>query len=157
MFGAIGELGVLSVGVHSDKPFLRLGSRLVSSEALNVIAKKTLPSDLVLVEEDFTVPYEDSEKTYNGIRITLPKDISKVADLYSGEFELLSLLLKDTTFAKAFDAVPFASKRMFEKVTGTKKLLNALRAGSSTSHVIESWKQDAASFRIHRKKYLLYQ
>src|SRR5207253_1630447 len=32
MFGAIGELGILSIGIGSDLPFLRLGSKLVQPE-----------------------------------------------------------------------------------------------------------------------------
>ncbi|HYM21336.1 MAG TPA: DUF1343 domain-containing protein [Candidatus Kapabacteria bacterium] len=157
MFGAIGELGELSVGVNSDQPFLRLGSRLVSRDELFDAVKTSLSNELTITQEDFTVSYGDSVKTYNGIRISLPKNISAVSDLYSGEFKLFSTLLRDTIFAKAFDSVPFSSKRMFEKVTGTSILLRAFQAGSDVGTIIHSWKQDELTFRTRRKKYLLYQ
>src|SRR6185436_10237856 len=43
IFGAIGELGILSVGIGSDKPFLRIGSKLVSPEFLQNAVISSLP------------------------------------------------------------------------------------------------------------------
>jgi hypothetical protein len=70
---------------------------------------------------------------------------------------MLQILLQDTQFKKAFDSVPFTSKRMFEKVTGTHELLSGLQSGSLVTKVIQKGKHDSELFRIRRKKYLLYQ
>lgn len=156
MFGATGELGVLSVGVGSDTPFLRLGSRLVSSEMLLSATKQAISPELSVRAEDFTVPYADSQKTYHGVAITLPKDIRSIKSLYQAQFKIFSALLKDTNFAKAYSAVVFSSKRMFEKVTGTTALLKAFQTASTPDSVIALWKQDESRFRTLRKKYLLY-
>ena len=156
MFGAIGELGVLSVGVGSDSPFLRLGSRLVSSELLLDVTKQSISTELSVRAEDFTVPYADSQKTYHGVAITLPKDIRSIKSLYQAQFKIFSALLKDTNFVKAYSAVVFSSKRMFEKVTGTTALLKAFQTATSPDSVISVWKKDESRFRTLRKKYLLY-
>ncbi len=157
MFGAIGELGVLSVGIGSDTPFLRLGSRLVPTEVLLDAAKRAISPELFINAEDFTVPYADSQKTYHGVAITLPKNIRTIKSLYQAQFKIFTALLKDTNFAKAYSAVVFSSKRMFEKVTGTTAILKAFQTATSPESVIALWKQDESRFRIQRKKYLLYQ
>ncbi len=161
MCGAIGELGTLSVGVGSDLPFLRLGSRLVTSDRL--LSEATISfNGFSLITESFTIPYADSLKTYNGVKIILPKDILNIPDLYSCQFKIFYSLLSDTAFKKAFDAVAFSSKRMFEKVTGCDDVLKLFThvsihsSGDEVTALINNWKPQVAAFRTKRKKYLLY-
>jgi len=161
MFGAIGELGVLSIGIGSDKPFLRLGSRLINGDTLLLIAESVLPKQVEVTRADFTVPYSDSTKTYTGLEISLPKSIKTISRLYGPEFELFSGLLYNAQFKHSFDVTTMSSKVMFEKVTGTEKVLEALQSDyrgnvSTVSMVVNSWKKDEAAFRAKRQKYLLY-
>lgn len=161
MFGAIGELGVLSIGIGSDKPFLRLGSRLINGDTLLLIAESVLPKQVGINRQDFTVPFSDSIKTYNGLEIVLPKSIKSISRLYGPQFELFSGLLYSAQFKHSFNATTMSSKVMFEKVTGTEKVLDALHSNdmdnvSAISMVVNSWKKDEAAFRVKRQKYLLY-
>ncbi len=118
MFGAIGELGVLSVGIGSDTPFLRLGSRLVSREMLFDATKKSLSAELSVRAEDYTVPYADSQKTYHGVALTLPKDINTIKSLYQAQFKIFSALLKDTNFSKSYTAVVFHRNGCLKRLPG---------------------------------------
>jgi uncharacterized protein YbbC (DUF1343 family) len=161
MFGAIGELGVLSIGIGSDKPFLRLGSRLVNGDTLLLFAESALPKQVEVKRQDFTVPYADSTKTYTGLEITLPKSIKSISRLYGPEFELFSDLLTNALFKHSFDALTMSTKIMFEKVTGTERVVNALAENyrgnvATITMVISNWKKDETDFRAKRKKYLLY-
>jgi uncharacterized protein YbbC (DUF1343 family) len=161
MFGAIGELGVLSIGIGSDKPFLRLGSRLVNGDTLLLFAESALPKQVGVKRQDFTVPYADSTKTYTGLEITLPKSIKSISRLYGPEFELFSDLLTNALFKHSFDALTMSTKIMFEKVTGTERVVNALAENyrgnvATITMVISNWKKDETDFRAKRKKYLLY-
>jgi len=159
IFGAIGELGTLSVGVGTDAPFLHIGSHLVKADALLAAAKATLPAELTLSRKDFTLPFGDSEKSYYGISIVLPDDIVRIGRLYGPALSLFAKLLDDdTAFAKAYSAVVFSSKRMFEKVTGTHDALSAYEGDTAAlTKVMTSWKRDEAAFRTRRQKYLIYQ
>jgi len=157
MFGAIGELGILSVGIGSDKPFLRLGSKLVKPEILEHVVQLSLPHEISSKREDYTVPYEDSSKTFLGMKIELPKDLHLINYFYGAEFNILKRLMKDSLFMASYKGLPFSTKKMFEKVTGTHQLLKAFDSRNNLESFIISWKNDVNRFRTMRKKYLLYQ
>lgn len=155
MFGALGELGLISVGIGSDEPFLRIGSRLAKAERMKMILQSYLPSDVFVEIEDFTTPYLDTIKTYNGIRIVLPP-ISPSGDIFSAQFNFLAdLIATDTNIAKSYAATNTSSKRMFDKVVGTTQLRKNIEAGISGG-LIQEWKKECNGFRTKRQKYLLY-
>ncbi|HEY6170974.1 MAG TPA: DUF1343 domain-containing protein [Candidatus Kapabacteria bacterium] len=155
MFGALGELGVISVGIGSDQPFLRIGSRLAKSERMKMILQSYLPSDVFLEIEDFTTPFGDTIKTYNGIRIDLPP-ITPSGEIFSAQFSFLAdLIATDANIAKAYAATITSSKRMFDKVVGTSQLRGNIEAGNG-SGLTQEWKKECNGFRTKRQKYLLY-
>jgi uncharacterized protein YbbC (DUF1343 family) len=155
MFGALGELGLISVGIGSDEPFLRLGSRLAKAERMKMILQSYLPSDVFVEIEDFTTPYQDTIKTYNGIRIILPP-ISPSGDIFSAQFSFLAdLIATDTNIAKAYAATSMTSKRMFDKVVGSTQLRKNIEAGIGGG-LTQEWKKECNAFRTKRQKYLLY-
>ncbi len=170
MFGAIGELGILSVGIGSDKPFLRLGSKLVKPEMLEHVLASSLPHEISAKREDYTVPYGDSTKTFLGMEIELPKDMHKfkLEELYASQFVIMNQLLADTVFARSFKALPASTKKMFEKVTGSKHVFTILQMPKKNDEGFVHWQDEASlfhiawkdgpvTFRTMRKKYLLYQ
>jgi len=155
MFGALGELGLISVGIGSDEPFLRLGSRLAKAERMKMILQSYLPSDVFVELEDFTTPYLDTIKTYNGIRIVLPP-ISPSGEIFSAQFSFLAdLIATDTNIAKAYAATITSSKRMFDKVVGSSQLRKNIEAGIGGG-LTQEWKNECKAFRTKRQKYLLY-
>jgi uncharacterized protein YbbC (DUF1343 family) len=157
MLGAVGELGIVSVGIGSDLPFLRIGSKLVTAEILEQAVLSSLPKGISAKREDYTVPFGDSSKTFYGMKISLPKSIGNIDELYGSEFRLLKKLLADSVFSRSYKTLPFASRKMFEKVTGTHLLLQAFETGGDIESVLAGSKKDALRFRSLRKKYLLYQ
>jgi uncharacterized protein YbbC (DUF1343 family) len=171
MFGAIGELGVLSVGIGSDMPFLRIGSKLVQPEFLDQAVLSALPKGISATREDFTVPYEDSTKTFRGMKIGLPKDIAGIERLYGPEYIILKKLTEDTAFASSFEELTLGKKKIFEKVSGVRNFLQAFtstteaiitvngekKSVSLVEGFLNKWQKDADKFREMRKKYLLYE
>jgi uncharacterized protein YbbC (DUF1343 family) len=102
MFGAVGELGILSVGIGSDLPFLRIGSKLVQPEVLEEAVLSSLPQGVSAKREDYIVPFGDSSKTFYGMKIILSKNVKEVDELYGPEFRVFKKLLTDSVFSKSY-------------------------------------------------------
>jgi uncharacterized protein YbbC (DUF1343 family) len=157
MTGALGELGIISVGIGSDMPFLRLGSRLISGEKMKMILDSCLPDNVKCVSEDFTTPFGDSIKSYYGVRIILPNELKSVVDIYTMQFKFLHALLQsDSNILRSYNATSFSSKRMLDKVTGTTELRRVLGTSGDLDGLFKRWKKDEEAFKLKRKKYLLY-
>ncbi len=156
MLGATGELGLLSVGVGSDKQFLRVGSTLLAKEELLGMVSASLPTALRLSSEDFKAETSAGVKTYHGVGFDLPRELAKLTPLYQGQFTMLESMLHDTAFRASFDALPFSVNTMFEKVTGMHGLLDTLKRCKDLEPLFTQWKRDAEKFREERKPYLLY-
>jgi uncharacterized protein YbbC (DUF1343 family) len=156
MFGATGELGVLSIGVGSDAPFLRLGSTLLTTGELLRFADSTLPKQLLITPEDFTGTSSAGIKNYRGIKVLLPQNIQTIPSLYEGQYRMLEALLTDTAFRTSFDEIAYSSQNMFAKVTGTHALFDALKHCEDLSLRFAQWNREAELFRQSRAPYLLY-
>ncbi|MEI8135223.1 MAG: DUF1343 domain-containing protein [bacterium] len=147
LLGAIGELGIVSVGIGTDKPFLRLGSKLVKPDFFEKCVRQVIPKGFSLRRESYTVPYGDSTKTFDGLRIERSAELSTIPQLYGAEFQLIKLLSEDSVFAKSMQSLPMSTLKMFEKVTGARNYLKTYSF---------DWKGDPIKFKADRKKYLLY-
>jgi uncharacterized protein YbbC (DUF1343 family) len=171
MFGAAGELGIISVGVGSDLPFLRLGSKLVQPDFFEQCVRASLPKGISAKREDFTVPFEDTTKTFQGLKIELPKNLGAIEKMYGPEYLILKKLSEDTVFAEHFDSLGLGKRKVFEKVTGLHNFLMAFNSIvevtttvngekkniSLVEGFVNKWQRDADKFREMRKKYLLYE
>jgi len=156
MVGAIGELGILSIGMGTDAPFQRIGSRLISQITLRQTIDSIKPFNVRIVEENYSAPFEYSTKYYNGIRFELP-DSAFVGELYPMQFKLLQTLIRsDTNLLRSYNATTFSTKNMFDKVTGTRELRRCIESGGDLEELFGKWRTESARFREARKKYLLY-
>ena len=156
MFGATGELGIVSIGIGSDAPFLRIGSTLLGTTEILHIANSTLPNELTFVPEDFIGSSNAGIKNYNGIRIVLPSNLSLVPSFYEGQYRMLEAMLRDTALRSSFDQIAYSSENMFAKVTGMRRLLDALKQCVGLTPIFERWRKDTEIFRQEREPYLLY-
>jgi uncharacterized protein YbbC (DUF1343 family) len=156
MLGATGELGVLSIGIGSDLPFLRIGSTLMYSNEILRMADSAYSGALPFATDDFTATTSAGTKNYHGVRISIPTDLKDIPSFYEGQFRLMDLMLHDTAFRSAFDAVPYAEHSMFEKVTGERALVDSLRRCADFEPIFQHWSKDAEKFRSERKPYLVY-
>ena len=156
MFGAIGELGIVSIGIGSDAPFLRIGSTLLGTSEILRIADSALPKELLLTSEDFTGTSNAGIKNYHGIRIALPPKLSAIPSLYENQYRMLEAMLIDTVLRTSFDQIAYSSENMFAKVTGMHGLFDRLKRCGDLNPVFEQWQKDAEIFRRDREPYLLY-
>lgn len=156
MLGALGELGVLSIGIGTDQPFMRVGSTVTSSDNIFNALCGGLAQNVVQVRDTFTATTSEGTKTYRGVKLQLPSKWSLMGDLYPGQFIMLQKLLTDKTIRGVFEQRPQNVKQMFDKVVGKRDLHAALLSGQDVMPLIETWKADATAFRAMRKKYLLY-
>jgi uncharacterized protein YbbC (DUF1343 family) len=156
MLGATGELGILSVGLGSDLPFLRLGSTLMSAGEILRIADTAYSGSFPLVTDVYIATTSAGTKTYQGVKIVLPTDLRKIPSLYEGQFRAIEEMLHDTAFRAAFDAMPYSVNTMFEKVTGERTIIESLRRCVSLDTIFERWNTDAERFRAERKPWLIY-
>ena len=156
MLGATGELGILSVGIGTDMPFLRIGSTLMTSNEILRMVDSAYSHELPLTTDVFTATTSVGTKTYHGVKISLPTDLEKIPSFYDGQFLAIEQMLHDTAFRAAFDAMPFAEHSMFEKVTGERTIVEALRRCEDLGVIFKRWNADAEKFRVERRPWLLY-
>ncbi len=156
MLGATGEIGVLSIGIGTDVPFLRIGSTLMGTSEVLRITDSMLPATASINADDFSAQNAGVTKQYHGVRIAPLSNLKSVPSLYPSQFQMLEAMLRDTAFRTAFDALPFSVNAMFEKVTGMRGLLGKLRRCEDLTPIFESWQRDCDTFRRERAPYLLY-
>lgn len=157
LFGATGELGVLSVGVGSDQPFLRLGSTIVPDSAIVKAATGALP--FRFASDRYTATTSAGTKTYVGLRLDPANlkvtDLRAAAELYSPQYTILSRLLAYPSFRNALQQLPASTRAMYDKVTGRRGTRDDVLAGRIAS-IASAWRLESERFRLERKPYLLY-
>ncbi|HZK76973.1 MAG TPA: DUF1343 domain-containing protein [Candidatus Kapabacteria bacterium] len=166
MLGATGELGLLSIGIGSDFPFLRIGSTLMGQDEIQRFVDSAFqppPDPLLLKEggllflpEDFTATTSGGMKTYHGVRIELPSALKSISSLYEPQFRIIEMMLHDPAFRASFDELPASTNARYEKVTGMHGLLDMLRRCEDLSPVFSNWRSDDERFRDDRAPFLLY-
>jgi len=154
--GATGELGLLSIGIGGAFPFLVVGSNAVKADQVLHAAQASFPHGLQWRLDTFTAVVSGLTKKFSGIAMVLPNDLGHLGPLYEGQFQLLSLLMADSSIRAGFDAISTERILMFRKVTGTPFLSKALEAGQDVQPIIDRWSKDVATFMKQREKYLLY-
>jgi uncharacterized protein YbbC (DUF1343 family) len=157
MLGALGELGIISIGIGGEKPFLALGSNLVKSDALLRVAQAAFPHPIVWEKDSFSAIVNSSKKNFAGITVTLPRDLHHAGTFYPAQFAFLSTVLHDSAMRTAFDGISTERILMFQKVTGTTVLSSAFEKSRDVQPILDGWSKDVDSFALKRKKYLLYQ
>lgn len=156
MLGAIGELGILSIGIGADKPFMRIGSTVTPTDSIYNSTIATIAKNTIAKRDTFTATTSEGTKTYRGVELNLPKNWSSLGEFYPAQFLILERLMKQKVIRSVFDQRPQNTVTMFHKVTGTRTLHDALKKGDSVTSLIPAWRKDAQTFREARKEYLLY-
>jgi uncharacterized protein YbbC (DUF1343 family) len=156
MLGATGELGVLSIGIGSDEPFLRIGSTLMGQDEIHRLVDSAFQKSFSLPMEDYTATTSAGTKTYHGVRIELPADLKSIPSFYEPQFRIIEMMLHDTVFRTSFDELPASTNGRYEKVTGMHGLLEMLRRCDDLGPVFDNWRKDDERFRRDRAPFLLY-
>ena len=156
MLGATGELGLLSVGIGSEYPFLRIGSTLISRDEVKRLVDSALNYSIPTTAEEYSATTSAGTKTYHGVQLELPGTLDSIPSIYQPQFLMLEFMLHDTAFREGFDALPESTNGRFERVTGMYGLLGMMRRCEYLSLVFARWQREDAEFRKARKPYLLY-
>lgn len=156
MLGATGELGILSVGIGSDFPFLRIGSRLMIQDEVQRFVDSAFQHSIPLHPEDFWATTSAGTKLYHGVRLLLPPHLDSVPAFYAPQFLVLQMMLHDTAFRASFDALPSSTNARFQRVTGMYGLLDSLRRCQEMAPLIAEWQKEDTAFEAERKPFLLY-
>jgi uncharacterized protein YbbC (DUF1343 family) len=129
----------VSLGRGTDKPFRLIGFPGNESGVIT-FTPKDIPGYSV------NPPYEDT--LCRGIDLSgAGNDIEKAPRIYLKW--LLSMYASYPDKEKFF--IPF-----FEKLAGSERLRDQIRANMTEDEIRKTWKQDIDRFKIIRKKYLLY-
>ncbi|HET6510712.1 MAG TPA: DUF1343 domain-containing protein [Candidatus Kapabacteria bacterium] len=157
MLGAIGELGILSIGIGTTEPFLRIGSSITAADSIYNAYRAYGPKGVTLVKDTFTATTtSEGTKTYKGVEIKLPTDWSTLGELYPGQFQMLERLMEQKLVRSVFDQRPQNVVLMFNKVTGKADLYDHLKTTKLVADLLVKWRSDASAFRTARAPYLLY-
>ncbi len=156
MLGATGELGVLSIGIGSDHPFLRIGSTLMGQDEVQRFVDSAFQKSLPLLPEDFTATTSAGTKTYHGVRLEMPSGLKSIPSFYEPQFRIIEMMLHDTAFRASFDELPASTNARYNKVTGMHGLLGMLRRCEELEPLFASWQNDDVHFRQERAPFLLY-
>ncbi len=149
--GFIGELGVVSIGIGTSRPFEYIGAPWIEAgklaEALN---RRHLPG-VYFRPVHFRPAYAlYAKKKCHGIRIqVLNEKTFKPVD--TGIYII-------STLKKLYPEKIKLSRRRgsFDRAMGTIKVRLALKAGKSPPEIISSWQKGLKRFMAIRSKYLLY-
>ena len=156
MLGATGELGLLSIGIGSDAPFLRIGSTLMGHDEVQRFVDSAFQKSIPVLVEDFMATTSAGTKTYYGVHIELTTDLKSIPSFYSPQFRIIEMMLHDTAFRASFDELPASTNARYEKVTGMHGMLDMLRRCEDLGRVFDNWRSDDERFRHDRVPFLLY-
>ena len=155
MLGATGELGLLSVGIGSEYPFLRIGSTLMGQDEVKRLVDSAFEHSIATTAGDYIATTSAGTKTYYGVHLELPR-VETIPSFYEPQFRMLQLMMQDTAFRESFDALPGSINARFERVTGVHDLLGMLRRCENFSALFTRWQSEDVEFRKERQQFLLY-
>ncbi len=155
MLGIFGELGIISIGIGTTTPFQLIGTLDFNWEDVKRNLQSTYFSGIHLTETRYSPLFSmHAGKTVKGVFVNFSS--SSNFKPFSAGIELLLAIRK--VYPKLFNPanVKESSKNMFQKVTGTSNLFNALFNNVPDDNVMKIAVTDLDEFMILRSKYLLY-
>ena len=154
--GILGELDAVSIGVGYTLPFQLVGTPWIDAsrfaQALN--AKKIAGVYFrPIIYKPFYAAMQG--KLVNGVQIYI-LDREKV-NLVNLQLHIIQVM-NDLYPARSIFALSDSSRiQMFDKVMGTNAVRLALEKKAPVEEIVSHWNKDIESFRLIRKKYLLYE
>lgn len=148
--GTIGELGIVSIGIGTTSPFGYLGSPYLNFNNLKV------DYEGIYLQKTKYRPFYGmfSGKDVDGyyLKFNLSNHIKPYT---TGLLLLRELSIKNPNLLAEKELKP-NSKEMFQKVTGTDKILNAIQSKLPEEMIVSLANEGLIEFLNIRKKYLLY-
>ncbi len=154
--GLLGEIGGVSIGMGTDRPFEYLAAPWIDGARLaRILNDYGLPG--LRYEPAVITPtrglYRGKRLSGVRLRLTKPAEAPLVAlNFYA--LEAFKKLAGRDLFADAIKRKQ--SFTMFDKVNGTDATRKALQAGKTARYLVSNWEPDLEQFRKRRQAYLLY-
>ena len=154
--GILGELDAVSIGVGYTLPFQLVGTPWIDAsrfaQALN--AKKI--AGVYFRPISYRPFYAAMQgKQVNGVQIYI-LDREKV-NLVNLQLHIIQVMNELYPAKSIFDLSDSSRNQMFDKVMGTDAVRLALEKKAPVEEIVLQWNKDIDSFRLIRKKYLLYE
>jgi uncharacterized protein YbbC (DUF1343 family) len=153
--GAIGELGVINIGVGYTTPFELIGAPWVDerpfARKLNALGVPGVYFRPTRYKPFYAM---SAGELCNGVQVVR---IGEQTAPFSATIALLTTLRDMYPEQKILEKVKSDRWRMFDKVCGTDQVRKKLLAGESYDDIVDWWREDLKSYITTREKYLLYE
>ncbi len=148
--GTIGELGVISIGIGTTSPFGYIGSPFLNLNNMRV------DYEGIYLQHTYYRPFYGmySGKDVEGYYLKF--NLSNHLKPYTSGLLILRELVKNNPTLLSDSNLKSQSKEMFQKVTGTDKILNAIRSNLPEEMIVTLASEGMMEFLKTRQKYLLY-
>ncbi len=148
--GTIGELGIISIGIGTTSPFGYIGSPYLNLDSLKV------DYEGIYLQHTYYRPFYGmfSGKDVNGFYLKF--NLSNHLKPYTTGLLILRELVKNNPTLLSTENLKSNSKEMFQKVTGTDKILNAIKSTLPEEMIVTLANEGMIEFLNIRQKYLLY-
>lgn len=151
--GAIGELGIISIGIGTSLPFQYFGNPSFDFQLFEEALGGTEIDGVSLIRSRYQPFYGMySGKPCYGYMLKFTSNANFRP--FTAGIKILSALRK--TYPALFSAIKPASEQMFKKVTGTDDIFNAILEGNS-QRAITAAEKGLKEFMALRAKYLIYE
>lgn len=154
MIGWIGELSLFSVGIGTNLPFQYFGSPQITGDFFETFEDFEW-NGTKLIQTEFMPTYgKSSNQVCKGFLLKFEKNNNFTP--YTNGIELLITLRHLLPNFFNSPQIEYSKKQMFEKATGTSKILELLFSGGKDEEIRNSANRGLLDFLNLRKKYLLY-
>jgi uncharacterized protein YbbC (DUF1343 family) len=153
--GAIGELGIASIGVGFTLPFQLVGSPLIDGDELADRLNQMKGTGIYFRRTVYKPFYGMSTgKVCNGVQIMRTGD---APEPFTACVAILTALRDLYPERHLLDGVSDESWKMFDKVCGGPGLREDILAGKTFDEITASWHEGMQRFIARRENYLLYE
>ena len=155
MLGIIGELGTISIGIGSDKPFQYIGRPVFDTAKVRKKLDSLVFPGITLESLTFSPSYGMyKNKTVKGYKLVFNKDNDFMP--YSTGIKILLGIRKLYPDVFPRDGLNKVKHSLFCKATGTEELYNALMKRASDDYILRYAQKGLDEYKKLRENYLLY-
>lgn len=148
--GTIGELGLISIGIGTTSPFGYIGSPYLNFDSVKV------DYEGLYLQKTFYRPFYGMFVGKDVQGFYLKFNLSNLFKPYTTGLLILSDIVKHNPSLLSDKNLKSNSKEMFQKVTGTDKILNAIQSNLPEEMIVSLCNEGLIDFLNIRKKYLQY-
>lgn len=148
--GTIGELGLISIGIGTTSPFGYIGSPYLDLDSIK------LDYEGLYLQKTYYRPFYGMFAGKDVKGFYLKFNLSNLIKPYTTGLLILSDIAKHNPTLLSDKNLKSNSIDMFQKVTGTDKILNAIKSNLPDEMIVSLANEGLIDFLNIRKKYLQY-